>query len=176
MKGLIRTDLSSQIGMGHAVRCKALAQALAARGAEVCFTTTTPGLETFVAPFLLDECVVWHSYDVLIVDTKASDWTQDTIALWLARDAGLRVVCIDHTHATHDTCDLLVAPVAHWDDPTVARLRGDFGERFLYGWDYVLIDEAVTQHLEMPSPESAVQDVEEFLRQERPDGGQFSAN
>ena len=141
---LIRCDIGSIHGLGHATRCKALAQVLAARGADVGFMSETPALEAFVAPF---PCVDarqpdYLELDVLVIDTKAA-----LDEAWYTRFAGAmgcRTVRIDHPQATPDTCDILVAPLAHWAPDIVQRLQRDFGEHFLYGWEYVMLPEDVT--------------------------------
>ncbi len=146
MNVLIRTDIGGNHGMGHAVRMLALARELQRQGALVSFVTATEALRNYVVPFrcyLQAETAPCCPGDVLILDTKAPDWANDDSALWLRRDAGLRVVRIDHPQASPDSCDLLIGPCAHWDAATVTRLRASFGTRFLYGWEYVLLDPAV---------------------------------
>ena len=151
MNVLIRTDIGSHHGMGHAVRMLALARELQRRGASVTFVTATDALRNYVVPFRCDigvgpQAVTTPSQrgDILIVDTKADDWANDNSGLWLARDAGLRVVRIDYPYATPESCDLLIGPCAHWDTATVTRLRTSFGTRFLYGWEYVLLEPLMT--------------------------------
>jgi len=136
--------------MGHAVRMRALARALAAQGVDVVFQTSTPMLASFVTPF---SCIDLPGYfpsniDVLIIDTKAY-----ISEAWFYEWRSLRqckVVRIDHPHAEPGTCDLLVAPVAHWHHAVVQRLLEGFGERFLYGWDYVMLNEEVTRRDPIP--------------------------
>ena len=146
---LIRTDIGGTHGLGHAVRCKALAQALAARGAEVKFCTITSALAAFVAPFHVVEAwqpnMATKGCDVYIIDTKASVTCDSR---WFARD--IHVVRIDDMQATPATCDLLIAPGAHWSAETIARLQASFGERFLFGWDYVMLHGEVTKHAPVP--------------------------
>mgnify|MGYP001575059400 FL=1 len=154
MRVLIRCEIGGNHGIGHAVRCRDLAQALTVRGVDVRFVTTTPEkLCPFVAHFLCYDgqtTAPCRPGDVLLIDTKAQDWANDESALWLARDAGLYVVRIDHPIATPDTCDLLIAPVAHWDRDTMEGLRRAFGPRFLYGWDYIMLDEEIVQQVRVP--------------------------
>lgn len=151
---LIRADIGGAHGMGHAVRMRALARVLNAYGQDVVFVTTTPDtLRPFVAPFRCDSTqttTLCTRGDVLVIDTKAPDWANDPAALWLARDAGLRIVRIDHPQATPDTCDLLVGPCAHWDAATVEHMYAEWGELFLYGWNYVLLDDSVMQQAPVP--------------------------
>ncbi len=161
MRILIRTDLGQQYGMGHAIRCRSLAQVLAARGVEVRFVTSTPALREFMTPypvFLSDPERDWPEFppgcdsptEVVVIDTKADDWANEASYLWLLRNNFIKVVRVDCPSATPDTCDLLVGPCQHWPAATVARLRQDFGDRFLYGWDYVMLDEEVTSQPPIP--------------------------
>ena len=152
MNVLIRTDIGSHHGMGHAVRMLALARELQRRGASVTFVTATEALRNYVVPFRCDVGVGLQAVstpcqpgDILIVDTKADDWANDASALWLSRDAGMRVVRIDHPYATPESCDLLIGPCAHWSHKTVQYLQRGFGARFLYGFPYVLLSPQVTQ-------------------------------
>jgi spore coat polysaccharide biosynthesis predicted glycosyltransferase SpsG len=161
MRIIIRVDIGENHGMGHAVRCKALAHALQARGAEVRFITRTLALrdfcgERFSYEFSLDgdseHSLLYEAIDrweasILIIDTKYP-YLDDS--LHYLDDNVCNIVRIDHPTAREDSCSLLVAPVAHWTTETVARLRQDFGERFLYGWDYVMLDDTVTQHEPIP--------------------------
>lgn len=148
MRCLIRCDIGAEHGMGHATRCRALAKALASRGAEVVFVTATPALAEFVAPFACDNPVL-HNDDVMIVDHK----TAYRDSQFNVRRGDNKVVRIDDHTATSHNCDLLVAPCAHWAPETVSRLRADFGPRFLYGWEYVILDDAVTQQVPVPYAE-----------------------
>ncbi len=158
MNIIIRTDLGSHYGLGHATRMLALARVLASQGATVAFVTATEALREYVKPFrcyVFPEEAPCNPGDVLVIDTKAQDWANDLPkgALWLARDSGLKVVRIDHPAAAPDSCDLLIAPGNHWSPETVTRLRSGFSDRFLYGWDYVLLDPEVTNLVPIPYPE-----------------------
>ena len=155
MKVIIRTDIGGTHGIGHASRMLTLARELQQRHIEVAFVTITEALRSYVPPFrcyMHSETAECIPGDVLVIDTKAADWSNDNSALWLRRDAGLHVVRIDHPHATPDSCDLLIGPCVHWDTETVARLSSSFGDRFLYGWDYVLLDPMVTNQERIPYP------------------------
>lgn len=165
MNVLIRTDIGSHHGMGHAVRMLALARELQGRGASVTFVTATEALRNYVVPF---RCMVWVGDGVLsprlpghtlIIDTKAHDWANDESALWLSSKAGMRVVRIDQPHASRGSCDLLIGPCAHWDTATVARLRDNFGNRFLYGWEYVLLDPLLTLLPPVPQEQSMTESM-----------------
>ena len=166
MNILIRTDIGSHHGMGHAVRMLALAWELQRRGASVTFVTATEALRNYVVPFRCDVGVGPQAVttpcqpgDILIVDTKADDWANDASALWLARDAGMRVVRIDHPQAPPYSCDLLIGPCAHWDDETVTRLRTSFGSRFLYGWAYVLLEPLLTLMPPVPQEQMVAESI-----------------
>ncbi len=151
MRILLRTDAGGPHGLGHAVRCKSLAYALQARGADVFFATDTYDiLSAFVAPFpcLEAHTVTVFELDVLVVDTKVA--INDAWYRNMARSFGCKVVRIDHPDATPDTCDLLIGPVSHWPTDTVTRLRAVFGDRFLYGWDYVMFDDEVASQPPIP--------------------------
>lgn len=159
---MIRADIGAQHGMGHAVRCKALAAALEARGAEVCFVTSTPALGAFVAPmactvlerdsvFMMDAHAPWgFGRYTMVIDTKAPAANDDALLRHLRIHAMVRVVRIDHPHAMTDSCDLLIGPCAHWDVATVAFLRSILDSRFLYGWKYVMLAPEVTQQPALP--------------------------
>lgn len=154
MRCLLRTDIGGNHGMGHAVRCLALAKALQARGAEVSFVTSTPALAVFVAPFACVDTLFappLPKIDAYVVDTKDADLSEDYYAT--VRRNGPKVVRIDHPSATPGACDLLIAPVAHWSPETVSRLRTAFGERFLYGLEYVMLAPEVTAQTPVPYAE-----------------------
>lgn len=136
----IHTGIGSGIwGMGHAVRMRALAAALTTQGAAVTFLTKNPGLMDFVDPF---PCEVYrHVWPSLDIDVLVEDVPCQAPASWyqLLRQR-YRVVRVDVPTATPETCDLLLAPVVHWAPETVAAMQNVFGTRFLYGWEYVLLE------------------------------------
>ena len=176
VKILIRTDLGQHHGMGHAVRMLALARQLAAAGAEVSFVTSTPALQGYVVPF---RCVMRGGYwpqvpDVYVLDTKAMDDANDDRLLAQMRihepqsvfdsshrpgSEHLKIVRIDHPAATPESCDLLIGPCAHWHEATVARLQRSFGDRFLYGWNYVMLDPRVTELPPVPRTGNSVRPI-----------------
>lgn len=160
MRVLIRCDIGKEHGMGHASRCKALAQALAQRGAEVVFLTSTPALYEYIKPFAIERGT--HPYlthkagkvpDVFVVDTAqtddmyASDYYEDK---WQAMREYYRIVRIDHPHATPDTCDLLILPNIHTPHVPLLRLHTSFGPRLMAGADYVMLDQEVTALTPLP--------------------------
>ena len=153
---LIRCEIGGNHGMGHAVRMRALAYALEGRGTQVGFVTTTPALAAFVALFPVAEerypnmalMPPSRTCDVYIIDTKDPCHSDRR---WRAR--GIQIVRIDDPSATPETCDLLIGPCSHWDEAVVQRLRLDFGERLLYGWEYVMLDPKVTAQGPVPYAE-----------------------
>ena len=140
----IHTGLGGHFGMGHAVRCKTLASALVAQGADVEFLTQTPALAAFVAPL---PCHLYrHVWPAWPIEVVVEDVPCQSPDAWYALlRQRYRVVRVDVPTATPKTCDLLIAPCAHWHPDVVQGLSAAFGDRLLYGWDYVLLDEAVTQ-------------------------------
>ncbi|HEY5865374.1 MAG TPA: hypothetical protein VI542_07450 [Candidatus Tectomicrobia bacterium] len=153
MRIVLRCDIGAEHGLGHGVRMRALAQELATHGANVSFVTTTPALEAFVAPFPCqtrsEKCLPLNA-DVFVVDTK-EPWIQAVLETLQARHGNkTKVVRIDHPHTTPDSCDVLIGPCVHWPTETVSALRAAFGDRFLYGWDYVMLAPEVTQQQPIP--------------------------
>lgn len=149
----IRTDIGGMHGMGHAVRMRALAQELVSSGATVSFLTSTEPLLSFVAPLPCQvkspECLPLDA-DVFVVDTK-EPWINAVLETVGGRkNTRTQVVRIDHPHATQDSCHLLIGPCAHWCPRTVTRLQKEFGPRFLYGWDYVMLAPEVTEQQPIP--------------------------
>ncbi len=155
---LIRVDIGGVHGFGHATRCKALAQVLVARGAEVGFMSETPALAAFVTPF---PCAGarqpdYLELDVLVIDTKAV-----LDEAWYARFAGAmgcRIVRIDHV-PTDPWGDLIILPNAHVPHVTTVRLEADFPGRILHGWDFVMLPEDVTDGAPLPYDEREQQIV-----------------
>lgn len=151
----IRVDMGGEYGLGHAKRCLALAKALKARGAEVLFLTTTPALAAFVTGF---PCLPYgeptlYATDSIVVDTKGHDAVEAAFMGSLRDTLGSKVVSIDDPLVTPETCDLLIGPCVHWSPATVQGLQAAFGTRFLYGWDYVMLDDEVTSHAPIPYEE-----------------------
>jgi spore coat polysaccharide biosynthesis predicted glycosyltransferase SpsG len=156
MRVLIRTDAGGRFGLGHLMRMVALERALFYWGATVEFITedTARVAEARgLACWDLSQCdEALSRADVLVIDTTAQDWANDASVLCRMRE-DRSVVRIDHPQAPPDTFDLLVGPCAHWDVDTVARLRTTCGDRFLYGWDYVMLDAEVTSHTRVTYPQ-----------------------
>ena len=153
MRIAIHTGASGLFGLGHATRMRALAAALAAQGASVSFLTPTPELGEVVSSFPCAAFVPDMGPEALPCDVFVEDvpplYTSPSWWYAMLRQHR-RVVRVDVPTATPSTCDLLLAPCAHWAPETVTALRTAFGSRFLFGWDYVLLDDAVTQFARTP--------------------------
>lgn len=147
---LIRTDIGGTYGLGRASRMRALAHALAARGATVTFTTSTPALAALVTPL---PCVVYETpaADMIIVDTTNPEVYGE---LHTFREFyGGPIVFIDRMpHNRHDA-DLLIFPNAHQPPATLVQAEAACPGRVLHGWEYVMLDPAVTQNLPIPYTE-----------------------
>ncbi|MEE1920389.1 UDP-2,4-diacetamido-2,4,6-trideoxy-beta-L-altropyranose hydrolase [Pseudomonas sp. 148P] len=122
MKVLVRADASSQIGIGHVMRCLTLARHLAASGAEVAFACrelpghqlariAEAGHEVFVLPAQGDEQVVLDallpgpgSFDWIIVDHYGFDAAWEKAARRWAR----WIMAIDDLADRPHACDLLL--------------------------------------------------------------------
>lgn len=160
---LIRVDIGGVHGLGHGVRMRALAQALAAQGAEVAFVTQTPALAAFVAP---SQCWIGehacHAYSVRdgvhIVDTAADIPASDYFS-WRAMDS--KIVVFDKIPGPDlvDLVDLVILPNAHTAPTTIVRLEADFPGRVLHGWDYVMLPEDVAEGHPLPYDEREQQIV-----------------
>ena len=153
---LIRTHLSRETGMGHAVRCRALAQVLKAHGAEVSFVTSTPALCAFVVPFPCFVRLVRYApvsmdsvgSDIVVIDANADELS----VTWMGelRRRGARVVWIDKADVHPDAADLVVLPGGHYAPTVLNRYEALLPGRVLSGWDYVMLDPAVTAQPPMP--------------------------
>ena len=161
MTVFIRTDLSSAIGMGHAMRCRTLGQAIHALAPDVplVFITTTEALEPIVMqtdnmPWYV-ECYPdeWTAFegvrsqadqeDILVIDEPAgTGWAN---SLWRTKlQSVMSLVRIDAPWAEPDSCDLLVLPGMHHSADTIERLDAVFGERLLVGAEYVMLRKEIT--------------------------------
>lgn len=142
---LIRCDIGGVHGMGHASRCKALADVLVAHGTEVRFVTESSSLAHFVAPHPCHtggpytEAMYLMDADVVVFDCKSA------VGAWAYREMNkyTHVVRVD-VIAEPGTADLVILPNAHTAPDTLARLHQDFPGRLLHGWDYVMLPEDVT--------------------------------
>ena len=160
---LIRVDIGGVHGLGHGVRMRVLAQALAAQGAEVAFVTQTPALAAFVAPSQCwigeHACRAYSVRDgVHIVDTAADIPASDYFS-WRAMDS--KIVVFDKILGLDlvDLVDLVILPNAHTALTTIVRLEADFPGRVLHGWDYVMLPEDVTEGAPLPYTEREQQIV-----------------
>src|SRR5262245_55282389 len=116
---LIYTAIGGPHGMGHASRCRALAQALVTRGAEVEFVTTTPALAAYMTPFAchcptditensIFSTISGYEPAIAVFDTKVplSEDLYPLIQMGCAcpepadHTTTIAVVRIDHPHAT----------------------------------------------------------------------------
>ena len=155
----LRCDAGAAFGLGHAIRCRTLAQALSVQSSEIplAFITTTPVLAEVVhaanTAWRVQVCgesgaAHWLHWvkaqaqpgDRLIIDLP----NRQNGALWAThiRDT-IAVVRLDAPWATPETCDLLVLPGMHYAPETVEHLDGAFGERLMVGAEYVLLQEGV---------------------------------
>ena len=152
MNVLIHCDIFAEHGMGHASRCRALARALVARGAEVVFVTKTPALHAYVAPFLCftQGADLVPSAEVVVYDTTEPLATGllDIYSPFI--DGPL--VCIDRTDAPAHAA-LCILPHIHISPATLARLQETFGSRLLTGEPYVMLDQEVTALEPLPYEE-----------------------
>lgn len=152
MNVLIHCDIFAEHGMGHASRCRALARALVARGAEVVFVTKTPALHAYVAPFLCftQGADLVPSAEVVVYDTTEPLATGllDIYSPFI--DGPL--VCIDRTDAPAHAA-LCILPHIHISPATLARLQETFGSRLLTGEPYVMLDQDVTALESLPYAE-----------------------
>ena len=132
--------------MGHSVRMRALAREVAARGADVGFTTSTPALLPFVHPF---PCIRHlPNCDIFVVDTKTSD--VPCLMDEFRSSSNAPIVYIDHSASHPNDGELLIFPHAHLSPALIKALQGDFSGRVLYGWDYVMLDAEVMQQVPIP--------------------------
>ena len=155
-----RVDCGGQYGLGHAVRCRTLAQAIHAQAPDVplVFVTTTHTLRLIVKEIdgkqwrlvvCRDEWQALEAVreeaqrdDVLIFDEPFDvQWVNSTWRAKLRR--ALHVVRIDAPHAEQNTCDLLILPGMHHSAETIERLDAAFGERLLIGAEYVMLRDGV---------------------------------
>jgi spore coat polysaccharide biosynthesis predicted glycosyltransferase SpsG len=145
----IVTAIGGLHGMGHATRCRALADELTSLGGEVLFFTQTPRLYDMLANY---KCLVsehpmsharQHMPNIIVVDQVSKGFIPKGMCEGI-RKSGIRVVRIDHLESKENSCDLCVVPNAHQTVVVSKSLAARFGERLLIGWDYVMLDSSVT--------------------------------
>ena len=163
-----RVDCGALYGLGHALRCRTLAQAIHAQAPDMplAFVTTTPELQKVLrdkgdawrvevsGAFGEDHWLHWlkkhaQTRDVLIVD--APDRLNDAAWITRIRETQL-VVRIDAPWATPETCDLLILPGMHHSAETIECLDTAFGERLMVGAEYVMLQEGVTLPMRLRLP------------------------
>lgn len=153
----LRCDAGGAYGLGHAMRCKTIAQALHAQAPDVplVFVTTTPALQDIIGtdseswsieycksgwdafPFLL---LAAQSGDVLFVDMP--QFLDSPIVMEKLR-ARMSIARIDAPWAEPEQCDLLVLPGMHHSAETIERLDRAFGEHLLLGAEHVILQEEI---------------------------------
>jgi UDP-2,4-diacetamido-2,4,6-trideoxy-beta-L-altropyranose hydrolase len=143
---LLRCDGGPEVGMGHLVRCQALAAAFAKMGWQYCFAVTseTAGLLTagnpIVVPAGLDgaravaEALTEHNVECLVVDHYGLDARFEAAA----RGSAATVLVIDDLADRPHKCDLLVDVNPERIAADYVRLTGA-GTRFLLGPRYALL-------------------------------------
>lgn len=151
---VLRCDASVALGSGHAVRCLALAQELAGRGATVTFAvnrdapTVVPGLTRFPLHFVApDEGSgadagrdLAQGFTIAIIDHYGRDARYETGAA----STGARVVAIDDLGDRRHTAHVLV-------DGTPGRLPADYARSaphsdLMLGGDYALLRASFRDH------------------------------
>lgn len=153
MRCLIRCDLGSQYGLGRAVRCRALAQALAARGMQVYFVGPALSQRGFFAPFRL--YTDWYEamgacwWDRLVVDVPTDSCAAPETLLPPSTQQR-RLVLVDQIPLQGMDPACILFPNAHQSPATLARLEVDFPGRVLHGWDCVMLAPEVTQQATVP--------------------------
>jgi UDP-2,4-diacetamido-2,4,6-trideoxy-beta-L-altropyranose hydrolase len=157
MSILFRCDGSVQIGMGHVVRCLALAGELKKSfNSPITFAVRHSSLATnFInkffpviqsdevnfkyVPWLLD-CIMKHQIKILILDVR-DGLTRADLSL-LKRETGVRLVTIDDPEEKRIETDLAFYPPVPqlnnftWDD---------FKGKLCIGWEYVFLREEFLQ-------------------------------
>ena len=135
----IRADASGQIGLGHVMRCVAIAEEVVSHGLEVCFVLADPshvvvgilarrGFATVVVPDAHDSgwSEVLRAGDVVVFDgyhLTAADWA-------VARAAGSTVIVVDDSGITEADVDLIVNPDPLPDSPALDAPRLLAGPRY----------------------------------------------
>jgi UDP-2,4-diacetamido-2,4,6-trideoxy-beta-L-altropyranose hydrolase len=150
MKIAFRLDADNRTGMGHAYRCSALADALAAFGCECVFFSRDNekirafaaarriGFEAAPVAGLSEEMDFMKTalikYDMLIIDSYAvSDWYIDT----LNKSGGFAVACVDDNALYRYSCDVLINGNLHAKE--LEYRVGDKKPLMLLGGEYTLL-------------------------------------
>jgi spore coat polysaccharide biosynthesis predicted glycosyltransferase SpsG len=155
----IRADIGREIGMGHSVRMKALADEIEKLddSIPIRFITKTSALRAMVDPF---QCITLmedasesarmhqlgrtaNTGDIIVVDLK--HYLEPNIFVDLRKQ--FKVVRIDDPAAERDTFDLLILPGAHYTPQELDELFKNNDENLIeYGWDWVILRNDVTKH------------------------------
>ena len=163
MTVFLRCDAGGGFGLGHAMRCRTLAQAIHAQSPEMplVFVTTTPALRSCIDKidgegWRLVVCSdEWEAFeavraqaqseDVLLFDMpRGMEWVAGRRQLRLLQT--VRVVRIDAPWAKPDSCDLLILPGMHHSAETIDRLDAAFGDRLLVGAEYMLLQDDLLEY------------------------------
>ncbi len=168
MRLFIRTEASSAIGMGHFMRCFAIAEAAQAKGIEVTFLLNEIG-ETIaarlhsigakglaidgglgsVADFMAFPALGMSRRDWLVIDSYQA--TEDYIR---AQNRAARVAVVDDLCALEAyDCDLIINAAMAASDMPYGRKSG---AKLLLGADYALIREEFHPHRRPAEPGSFV--------------------
>ena len=157
-----RVDAGGQYGLGHAIRCRTLAQALHAQAPDVPLVCVMmpPVLEAVAgqpgAPWSLFPCVdEWTAFEAVRAQARRGDvvvfdepmgqsWVETLWRPKLASD--IATVRIDAPWAAADSCNLLVLPGMHHSVETLEALDATFGERLLVGAEYVMLRDDLTEN------------------------------
>jgi spore coat polysaccharide biosynthesis protein SpsF len=188
---LIRCDGDSRVGMGHVVRCLALAEELRdGHGCGITFAMGTDGVgaekvkkEGFPLVIQnadsheekwLDNLIQNYSFDVLVFDIR-TDLLRDSLRQW--RHEGQFVVLIDDPSDRRLEADLAFYPPV----PQVKRIdwTGFTGELYV-GWEWVILrkefsQEIVNKKSAIRNPQSAIAKVLVTMGGSDPQGMTFKA-
>lgn len=140
---LIRVDAHKQIGLGHLVRCLALADMLI-DFFEVNFVTKDISLDIIKNSSLSDSNIHLISENLEIInyinpltDIVILDGYEFDIDYQRAIKAtGCKLVCIDDMHSSEFYCDLIIN---HGPNISPEDYKGSFCEKFALGHEYLLL-------------------------------------
>lgn len=145
-----RTEASAEIGMGHFMRCFAIAEEARGEGSEVTFLlnkvddAVAPWLEQIGALGQVLPTAIGSDDDLASLDTSRDDWLvidsyKATAAYIAAASKRTCVAVLDDLNAlSHYDCDLLINPAM---SASAADYEGKTSARLLLGADYALIRE-----------------------------------
>ena len=152
----LRTEAGGRYGIGHAMRLRAIAQALHRLAPDVPLQVlgASPELDT-----VFDCCQPWapvylgvnhQPHDVLVVDLPQHDGEQDAILLDTQRHTlPLTVVYLDAPWATSAMCDVLILPGLHhnYSIETLSRCAAAFGPALYYGAAVTVLPAALPERM-----------------------------